>query len=165
MRFLVLAIIALTLSSPVHSQVRRINPATLSPPTGYSHITIGPDGRTVHIAGQVAMDARGQLVGAGDFRAQAAKVFENLRLALEAVGASFDDVLKMTTYVTDASQVAAFREVRNVVLRPDQLPANTFVEVRALARPEWLIEIEAVAMLGGARQAPARGAPSGTSSS
>ncbi len=129
------------------AQVRRINPPTLSPPTGYTHVTVGHDGRTVHIAGQVALDAKGQLVGAGDFRAQATQVFANLRLALEAVGATFDDVLKMTTFVTDASQVAAFREVRNTVLRPDQLPANTFVEVKALARPEWFIEIEAVAML------------------
>jgi enamine deaminase RidA (YjgF/YER057c/UK114 family) len=147
MRFF-LASLALALTADsMDAQVRRINPPTLSPPTGYTHITIGPDGRTVHIAGQVAMDARGQLVGAGDFRAQAAKVFDNLRLALEAVGATFDDVLKMTTFVTDASQVAAFRDVRNAVLRPDQLPANTLVEVKALARPEWLIEIEAVAML------------------
>jgi 2-iminobutanoate/2-iminopropanoate deaminase len=144
---LIFAILALSAATSMEAQVRRINPPTLSPPTGYSHITIGPDGRTVHIAGQVALDANGQLVGAGDFRAQTAKVFDNLRLALEAVGASFDDVLKMTTLVTDASQVAAFREVRNTVLRADQFPANTFLEVRALARPEWLIEIEAVAMI------------------
>lgn len=135
------------LASPMSAQVRRINPPTLSPPTGYTHVTVGHDGRTVHIAGQVALDARGQLVGAGNFTAQTEKVFENLRLALEAAGATFDDVLKMTTFVTDASQVAAFREVRNRVLRPDQFPANTFVEVQALARAEWLIEIEAVAML------------------
>lgn len=129
------------------AQVRRINPPTLSAPTGYTHVTIGPDGRTVHFAGQVALDARGQLVGAGDFRAQVTQVFENLRLALEAVGATFDDVLKMTTFVTDVANVPAFREVRNRFLRPDQLPANTLVEVRALARPDWLVEIEAVAML------------------
>lgn len=144
-----LALVALGLLLPnaAMAQVRRINPPTLSTPTGYTHITIGPDGRTVHIAGQVAMDNTGQLVGVGDFRAQTQRVFENLRLALDAVGATWDDVLKMTTFVTDASQVAAFREVRNSILRPDQLPANTFVEVKALARPEWLIEIEAVAML------------------
>lgn len=139
--------LSLLLPMPAMAQVRRINPPTLAAPTGYTHITIGPDGRTVHIAGQVAMDNKGQLVGAGDFRAQTQRVFENLRLALDAVGATWDDVLKMTTFVTDASQVAVFREVRNTVLRADQLPANTFVEVKALARPEWLIEIEAVAML------------------
>ncbi len=149
MKLTPVALVALfaLLPASMSAQVRRINPPTLSPPTGYTHITIGPDGSTVHIAGQVALDNKGQLVGAGDFRAQTQKVFDNLRLALEAVGASFDDVLKMTTFVTDASNVAAFREVRNAVLRPDQLPANTFVEVKALARAEWLIEIEAVAML------------------
>ena len=135
------------MSDAIDAQVRRINPPTLTTPTGYTHVTIGPDGRTVHIAGQVSMDAKGQVVGAGDFRAQVVKVFENVRLALEAVGATFDDVLKMTTFVTDISQVAVFREVRNQVMRPDQLPANTLVEVKALARPEWMIEIEAVAML------------------
>jgi enamine deaminase RidA (YjgF/YER057c/UK114 family) len=140
-------VLATFITMPLAAQVRRINPPTLATPTGYTHVTVGSDGRTVHIAGQVALDAKGQLVGAGDFRAQAERVFENLRLALEAVGASFDDVLKMTTFVTDAANVTAFREVRNARLRSDQLPANTFVEVRGLARPEWLIEIEAVAML------------------
>jgi enamine deaminase RidA (YjgF/YER057c/UK114 family) len=83
----------------------------------------------------------------GNFRAQTRQVFNNLRLALESVGATFEDLLKTTTYVTDIGHLTAFREVRNDVLRPDQLPANTLVEVRALARPEFLIEIEAVAML------------------
>lgn len=127
--------------------IRRINPPTLSAPTGYTHVTVGSDGRTVHIAGQVALDAKGQLVGAGDFRAQTVQVFENLRLALESVGATFDDVVKTTTYVTDVANVPTFREVRNLRIRPEQLPANTLVQVGALARPEWMIEIEAVAML------------------
>ena len=137
----------LALPAVMSAQVRRINPPTLAPPTGYTHVTIGPDGRTVHIAGQVAMDSTGALVGAGNFTAQVERAFENVRLALAAVGATFDDVLKMTTYVTDASRVAEFRAVRNRVLRPAQVPANTFVQVGALARPEWMIEIEAVAML------------------
>lgn len=141
-------LLALAMSAPLHAQsVRRINPPTLSPPTGYTHVTVGPDGRTVHIAGQVSLGPNGSLVGVGDFRAQTERVFENLRLALESVGATFDDVLKMTTFVTDASQVGAFREVRQRVLQANQLPANTLVQVTALARPEYLIEIEVVAML------------------
>lgn len=128
--------------------VRRINPPALSTPTGYTHVTVGPDGRTVFIAGQIPVDRTGTLVGAGDFRAQTQQVFENLRLALASVGATFDDVLKMTTFVTDVSQVPVFREVRNQVLGPNQLPANTLVQVGALVRPEYFIEIEAVAMLG-----------------
>ncbi|MBC7897377.1 MAG: RidA family protein [Cytophagaceae bacterium] len=127
--------------------VRRINPPTLSAPTGYAHVTVGSDGRTIHIAGQVAADATGQVIGVGNFGEQVTRVFENLRLALQAVGASFDDVLSTTTYVTDMSQLAAFREARNRILRPEQLPANTLVQVVALARPEFMVEIQATAML------------------
>lgn len=143
-----LVLVGLLMSAELNAQtVRRINPPTLSTPTGYTHVTIGPDGRTVHIAGQIALNQQGTVVGVGDFRAQAEQVFENLRLALESVGATFDDVLKMTTFVTDISQVGVFREVRNRVLGSNQLPANTLVQVIALVRPEFLIEIEAVAML------------------
>ncbi|MGQ0648517.1 MAG: RidA family protein [Gemmatimonadaceae bacterium] len=138
---------AVAMTAELNAQVRRLNPTSLSTPTGYTHVTVGPDGRTVHIAGQVAADRTGQVVGVGDFRAQVERSFDNVRLALESVGATFDDVLKMTTYVIDLSQLAVFREVRNRVLRADQLPANTLVQVTALARPEFLIEIEAVAML------------------
>lgn len=143
-----LVFVGLLMSPDLNAQrVRRINPPTLSAPTGYAHVTVGPDGRTVFIAGQIPVTSAGTLVGAGDFRAQTEQVFENLRLALASVGATFDEVLKMTTFVTDVSQVPAFREVRNRVLRPDQWPANTLVQVVALVRPEYLIEIEAVAML------------------
>jgi enamine deaminase RidA (YjgF/YER057c/UK114 family) len=147
-RFVLLALLigVLPMSSPAQS-VRRINPSTLSAPTGYTHVTVGSDGRTVHVAGQVSVDPSGQVVGVGNFGQQVTQVFENLRLALASVGATFDDVLSTTTYVTDLSQLAAFREARNRILRPDQLPANTLVQVVALARPEFLIEIQATAML------------------
>ena len=143
---LTFTVFALPMSAQTPS-VRRINPPTLSAPTGYAHITVGSDGRTVHIAGQVSADATGQVIGAGNFGEQVTRVFENLRLALQAVGATFDDVLSTTTYVTDMSQLAAFREARNRILRPDQLPANTLVQVVALARPEFMVEIQATAML------------------
>lgn len=142
--------LALLIALPMSAQtpsVRRINPPTLSAPTGYTHVTVGSDGRTVHIAGQVSLDQAGQVVGAGNFGQQVTQVFENLRLALQSVGATFDDVLSTTTYVTDLSQLAAFREARNRIFRPDQLPANTLVQVVGLARPEFLIEIQATAML------------------
>jgi enamine deaminase RidA (YjgF/YER057c/UK114 family) len=146
-RLLVAVSLVATAGLDAQTGVRRINPPTLAAPTGYTHVTVGPDGRTVHVAGQVALDRTGQVVGAGDFRAQTERVFENLRLAFESVGATFDDVLKTTTFVTDLSELDAFRAVRNRVLRPDQFPPNTLVRVAALARPEYLIEIEAVAML------------------
>ena len=80
---------------------RFINPPGLTKPNGYTHVVVTSDGRTAHIAGQVALDSAGRVVGAGDFRAQADKVFANLRLALASVDASFGDVLKTTTYITD----------------------------------------------------------------
>ena len=89
-----------------------LNPPSLTKPTGYTHIVISPDRRTAYIAGQVAFDSTGAVVGAGDFRAQTEQVFGNLRRALSALGASFSDIMKMTTYVTDVRQVPVIREIR-----------------------------------------------------
>src|SRR5215211_1078344 len=80
---------------------RFINPAGLTRPSGYTHVTVDATGRTAYIAGQVAFDSAGRVVGAGDFPAQAEQVFGNLRIALASVGATFEDILKTTTYVTD----------------------------------------------------------------
>ena len=124
-----------------------INPPGLATPTGYTHVVVAADRRTVYVAGQVALDSTGKLVGAGDFRAQAEQVFANLRRALASVGASFADVVKSTTFITDAKQVPALREVRTRYLDPKHLPASTLLVVSALARPELLIEIEVVAVL------------------
>jgi enamine deaminase RidA (YjgF/YER057c/UK114 family) len=104
-------------------------------------------GRPVYIAGQVAMDRAGELVGAGDVRAQARQVFENLKAALEAVGAGFEQVVKLNFYLLDATQLPAVREVRDQYVNTERPPASTAVEVRRLFRDEYLIEIEAVAML------------------
>lgn len=145
------ALLATSLAAPLAMaqsgpSVRRINPPTLSAPTGYTHVVEASGGRTLYISGQVALDSTGALVGGGDFRAQATQAMENLRRALAAGGASFADVVKINWYVTDATQVGVVREVRGRYLSADRLPASTFVAVRALARPEWLIEIEAVAV-------------------
>ncbi len=129
------------------ARVRRINPQGLSSPTGYTHVVVEADGRTVHIAGQVALDSTGALVGAGDFRAQAERVFENLRIALASVGATFKDVVTTTTYLTDMRNVPALRDVRGRYYDAASLPTSTAVQVSSLVRPEWMIEIEAVAQL------------------
>ena len=126
---------------------RHINPEGLAKPTGYTHLVIAPDGRTVYIAGQIALDSMGLVVGAGDFTAQAEQVFRNLQLALESVGGSMADLVKTTTFVTDIKNVAALREVRTRYLARSQPPASTLVAVSSLARPEFLIEIEGVAVL------------------
>ena len=123
---------------------RFINPPGLTKPSGYTHIVVSGDGRTAYIAGQVAFDSTGAVVGSGNFRAQAEKVFANLQVALASVGASFADVMKTTTYITEMSQLAALRETRGRYLHPAHPPANTLIPVTALARPELMLEIEAV---------------------
>lgn len=123
---------------------RFINPPGLTKPTGYTHVVVSADGRTAYIAGQVAFDSTGRVVGPGDFQAQAERVFGNLRVALASVGASFGNVLKTTTYITDVKNVAPLREIRARYFDPGHPPANTLIAVAALARPEFLLEIEAV---------------------
>ena len=123
--------------------LRHLNPAGLSTPTGYTHVVIPQGGRPVFIAGQVANDRSGAVVGKGDFRAQAKQVFENLKTAVEVAGGSMANVAKITIYVTDLSQIAAFREIRRQYFTENP-PASTLVQVVALARPEYLIEIEAI---------------------
>jgi 2-iminobutanoate/2-iminopropanoate deaminase len=125
-----------------------INPEAMAPPVGpYAHVVIGPPGgRIVFCAGAVAYDADGELVGKGDIVAQTRQVMENLRLALEAAGATFDDVVKVTNYVTDAELWRQVLPVRAEYLH-EPFPASTFVEVKALMFPDLLIEIEAVAVV------------------
>jgi enamine deaminase RidA (YjgF/YER057c/UK114 family) len=110
-------------------------------------VIVAPDGRTVYIAGQVAFDSTGQVVGAGDFRVQLEQVYGNLRRALASVGGSMADLVKTTTYVADLSQIGALREIRARYLDADHPPANTLLPVASLARPELLVEIEAIAIL------------------
>lgn len=126
---------------------RFINPETMHRPTGYSHVAEVTAGRPAYIAGQVALDPTGALVGPGDIRAQARQVFENLRAALEAVGAGFDQLVKLNYYLVDATQLPVVREVRDQYVNPQRPPASTAVEVRRLFREDLLIEVEAVAVV------------------
>ena len=127
---------------------RYINPPTLARPMGYTHVVEASGARTFYIAGQVALDDSGNIVGEGEMGAQARQVFENLHTALRAVGASFKDVVKLTYFIVDMSQMQAVREARDQYIQPEYLPASTAVEVRRLAREEFLLEIEAVAVFG-----------------
>lgn len=111
---------------------RYINPPGLTKPTGYTHVVLSADRRTVYIAGQVAFDSTGKVVGVGDFRAQADQVYGNLRKALAA------------------KNLPALREIRVKYMGPENPPANTLI-VANLARPELLLEIEGVAVLPKAR--------------
>ena len=127
-------------------QIKRTNPPTLSKPTGYTHVVEATGGRTVYISGQIALDKDGKVVGEGDMKAQAEQVFRNLQSALSAAGATFKDVVKMNTYTTDMSQVQAIRDVRARYFG-DTTPASTLVQVVHLARPEFLLEIEVIAVV------------------
>jgi enamine deaminase RidA (YjgF/YER057c/UK114 family) len=116
-------------------------------PAGYSHVVVAQGGRTLYISGQVAADKNGNLVGRGDFRAQVKQVFENLKARLAEGGATFNDVAKINIYLTGAPDLAVLREIRNSYINTENPPASTLVVVKQLAREEYLIEIEAIAVV------------------
>jgi len=127
--------------------IKRTNPPTLSPPTGYTHVVeVSGAAKTIYISGQIALDRAGNLVGGSDMKAQAEQVFKNLEAALAAGGAKFGDVVKMNTYTTDMSQIQAIRDVRGKYFGT-ATPASTLVQVVHLARPELLLEIEVTAVV------------------
>ena len=129
------------------ANTRFINPPTIAKPPGYTHVVeiTGP-GKIVYIAGQLGLDAAGKM--AGDFRAQTEQAFQNLKAALDAVGAKPEHIVKINNYVVDIGKnIGAFREVRDRHLNMAAPPASTTVGVPELARPGALFEIEAVVML------------------
>ncbi|HEV7662633.1 MAG TPA: RidA family protein [Chloroflexota bacterium] len=126
--------------------IERIQPPELPESPLYSHVVVAPAGRLVFVAGQVSQNARGELVGPGDFSAQATQVFENLSRALAAAGTDLKHLVKITIYVTDARFRDPLREVNRRFVPTDK-PVSTLLVVAALAQPEYLIEIDAVAAL------------------
>ena len=126
------------------------SPATLLPPAGYSHIAKVSRGTLVFIAGQVSSDASGKLIGEGDFETQVEQVFKNLNLAVEAAGGTMADIVKLNIYLVaevGPDDVAKLRAIRERHLNTATPPASTLVVVSRLARPGWLVEIEAVAAI------------------
>ncbi|MEV7193550.1 RidA family protein [Streptomyces sp. NPDC093510] len=121
-------------------------PEGVAPATAYTHVVMGT-GRFVAVSGQLALDEDGELVGEGDAAAQARQVFENLRRCLASAGATFDDVVKLTYFVTDMAHMPAVRAARDAFLDPSRLPAASAVQVVSLVRPEFLMEIEAFAVV------------------
>lgn len=126
-----------------------LNPATLCPTFGWTHVVSTLGGKTIHISGQVAVNERGEVVGKGNLKAQTERTFENIKLALASVGATFKDVVKTNLYVVGLKpeQVPVLREVRSRYVSKEHPPASTLVGVSALVGPDWLIEIEAVAVV------------------
>jgi enamine deaminase RidA (YjgF/YER057c/UK114 family) len=128
---------------------QHINPQGVSQPTGYTHVVSSDGSRIVFVSGQVPVNGEGQVVGEGDLARQAEQVFENLKTCLASIGATFAEVVKLTTYVVNfkPDDRATITALRQRYLPADNPPASTLVGVQALARPELLIEIEAVAVL------------------
>ena len=131
------------------AQPRFLNPPTLYKPPGYTHVVeVKGPGRIAYIAGQLGLDPHGKLVGApGDFRAQATQAFENIRLALAAVGAGFPDIVKLNNYLADMSHLSILREVRDKYVNVSAPPASTTVQISKFALEGALFEVEAVVML------------------
>lgn len=122
-------------------------PNNMPKSVGYSQVATVSGGTIVFIAGQVALDKSGNVVGKGDFPKQVQQVFENLKSALEAAGGTFEDVVKLNSYFVDMSRLSDFREVRDKYVNVKNPPTSTAVQVPGLFRPEFLVEIEAVAVV------------------
>lgn len=122
-------------------------PETMPKSVGYSQIARVTGGTIIFIAGQVALDRSGNVVGTNDFGAQVQQVFENLKAAVEAAGGDFSDVIKLNSYFLDLSHLRQFREIRDKYVNLKNPPVSTAVQVPGLFRPEFLVEIEAVAVV------------------
>jgi enamine deaminase RidA (YjgF/YER057c/UK114 family) len=132
---------------PNTNSVQLMTPATMPKSVGYSQLAVVSSGKLVFIAGQVALDTSGALVGKDDVRAQVEQVFKNLKAAVESAGGTFQDIVKLNSYFLDLAHLPAYREVRDVYIDVKNPPASTAVQVSKLFRPEFLIEIEAVAAI------------------
>jgi enamine deaminase RidA (YjgF/YER057c/UK114 family) len=134
------------------SEIRRIQPPDLadSRPSGFTQVVATRGENLIFVSGQVAVDRHGRLVGRGDLGAQTHQVFRNLAAALQAASAGLEDVVKLTIYVVDykSSDRARLLEVRRRYFAPENLPASTLVGVQSLAAEGFLIEVEAIAVVG-----------------
>jgi 2-iminobutanoate/2-iminopropanoate deaminase len=129
---------------------QNIQPKSLAPRTVggrvlYSHVVVVEGRKTIFVAGQLARDPAGNVVGPGDMRAQLRQVGENIKAALAAAGATLDDIVKTNTYVTDIEEFFKHTDVRTEYF--GALPTSTTVEVRRLAHPDLVVEIEVIAVV------------------
>lgn len=129
--------------------LEHIRPDGLVNFSSFTQVVAATGAKTIYISGQVSWDAEGVIVGEGDFAAQAKKAYENLVVALEAAGATPANVAKTNVYIVnyDPSMGRALNEARKAVFEGVTAPASTLIGVQALAAPEFMIEIEAIAVL------------------
>ena len=132
---------------PNETNCQFLIPNTMPKSVGYSQLALVTGGTIVFISGQVALDKSGNVVGKDDFEAQIQQVFENLKAAVEAAGGNLNDVVKLNSYFLDFAHLPEFREVRDKYINIKNPPASTAIQVPRLFRPEFLIEIEAVAVV------------------
>jgi enamine deaminase RidA (YjgF/YER057c/UK114 family) len=134
----------------MNKPIQFLNPEGVAAPLGmYSHVARVPAGELIFVAGQVAVDVQGTLVGRGDFAAQFHQVFQNLKAVLAGAGAGFTDVVKFTTYLVRPDDLAEFVRLRKELMPKlfggAAYPPNTLVFIERLVREEFFLEIEAIA--------------------
>ena len=146
---IILIFLAATMSSASDGDIKFVNPEGLSKPTGYTHVVVTSGQRTIYFAGQVALNAKGEIVGKDDLKTQTEQVFANLKTALAAAGCTFANVVKTTTFIVNykPDMVPGIREIRSKYFSTENPPASTLVGVQSLAREDFLIEIEAIAVI------------------
>jgi len=131
------------------SRIRVSSGTKWEPIVGYSRVLRVEN--IVHVAGTTATDSEGNIVGVGDAKAQAHKTLENIRIALQAVGASLSDVVRTRIYVTDISKWEEIGRVHGEYFK-DIKPVTTMVEVSRLINPDMILEIEAEAILNSKKE-------------
>lgn len=128
--------------------IRRVDPPALGPPPSYSQVVEAIGNALIFISGQTAFDAAGHVIGGSDCGAQSAQAFRNLGHALQAVGCTASNLVKLTVFLRDMDDLAKYRQARDTFFSTVgvKAPAVTLVEVSRLYAPELLIEIEAIAV-------------------
>ena len=114
---------------------------------GFQMAAMQPDGVVIHLTGQVAWDANEQIVGQGDIETQTRKCFENIQRLLQEVGGRLSDVVSITTYFTDRSQLAEIQKVRTEFFSSEDAPVSTSVMVAGLGHEDFLVELTPVAIV------------------
>ncbi len=141
---------SITGSSHMNTSIVKFrNPTSISTPTGYSHsaeIDLGTCIMLI-VSGQVPVDKQGNLVGKGNLGKQAEQVFLNIKSIVEEAGGTMENVVRTGVYMVDLAQTQLFRDVRNKFINPQKPPTSTLVQVSKLFSDDWLIEIEATAII------------------
>lgn len=134
---------------PLLAQTEFLKPSGLAPAHGYTHAVVTNPGKLIFLSGQVANDPSGQLVGKGDLKAQTEQVFANLKTALAAAGATFNDVVKITWYINGykPDDLPILRGIRDKYVNTAEPPASTLIGVASLFQDDYLLEVDAIAVL------------------